>query len=177
MLLVLIYCFLLIRLRFIGATISGWIIFALYFSSNYFFTGENTSVLTINYFFLLSANILGMFGGYVLEYYTRKEFYLRQLLKKEQEKVKNTNEYLEEKVKEKTFALQEDVEKRKQAEQKLMQLKDNLQEEVNKKTKELHERVSELEQFQDATIERELRMEELRKTIELLKKEKIKPND
>lgn len=165
MLLVLIYCYLLIRLRFIGATISGWIIFALYFCSNYFFPGENTSVLTINYFFLLSANILGMFGGYALEYFTRKEFYHRQLLKKEKEKVKTANKNLEEKVKEKTFALQEDIEKRKQAEQKLIQLKDNLEKEVNEKTKELNERVAELEHFREVTIERELRMEELRREI------------
>lgn len=175
--LVLIYCYLLIRLRFIGATISGWIILVFYFISNYYFPIENSSVLVINYFFLISANILGMFGGYALEYYTRKDFFYRNLLDNEKGKVKKVNEELEEKVKEKTLALQDDVEKRKQAEQKLIQLKDNLQEEVNKKTKELHERVSDLEQFYDATIERELRMEELRKKIEILKKEKIKPND
>lgn len=170
MLLVLIYCYLLIRLRFIGATISGWIIFVFYFSSNIFFSGENSSVLTINYFFLLSANILGMFGGYVLEYFTRKEFYHRQLLKKEQKKVKNTNEYLEEKVKEKTQALQKDIEKRKQTEKKLTKLKNYLQEEVNEKTKELHERIADLESFHEATIDRELRMEELRKENERLKR-------
>jgi hypothetical protein len=168
-LLVLIYCYLLIRLRFIGATISGWIIFAFYFGLNYFISGENSSVLIINYFFLLSAIILGMFGGYVLEYFTRKEFYHRQLLKKEQQKVKNANEYLEEKVKEKTFELQKDVEKRKQAEQKLIQLKDNLQKEVSEKTKELKERVAELEHFREVTITRELRMEELRLEIEEFK--------
>ena len=172
MVLVLIYCYLLIRLRFIGATISGWIIFGLYFISNYYFPGENSSVLVINYFFLISANILGMFGGYALEYYTRKDFFYRHSLDTEKKKVKKVNEELEEKVKEKTLALQKDVEKRKEAEQKLIQLKNNLQEEVNKKTKELHERVYELEQFYDATIERELRMEELRKEIEMLKNEK-----
>jgi len=99
--LVLIYCYLLIRLRFIGATISGWIILLFYFISNYYFPVENPSVLVINYFFLISANILGMFGGYALEYYTRKDFFYRNLLDNEKGKVKKVNEELEEKVIEK----------------------------------------------------------------------------
>ncbi len=48
-------------------------------------------------------------------------------------------------------------------------MKEKLETQVNEKTKELSERIEELESFREATIERELRMEELRKEIELLK--------
>ena len=131
--------YLLIRLRFIWASISGWIIIIGYMVSILCCQNADSKIMTINFFFLISGNILGMFGGYALEYYTRKEFYSRHLLKIEQKKVKEVNEELEEKVKE--------------------------------KTKELHERVAELEHFREVTIERELRMEELRREIEQLKKE------
>ncbi len=46
-----------------------------------------------------------------------------------------------------------------------------LKQEVEEKTKELSQRIAELEQFQEATIERELRMEELRQENERWRKE------
>jgi PAS domain S-box-containing protein len=64
-----------------------------------------------------------------------------------------------------------DITKRKRAEEDLRQLKDQLQEEVAQKTQELQERVEILERFHDATIERELRMKELRDEIARLKGE------
>lgn len=57
----------------------------------------------------------------------------------------------------------------KESEKELTQLKDNLQKEVNKKTKELNERVEILERFQNATVEREFRIKELREEVERLK--------
>ena len=51
-------------------------------------------------------------------------------------------------------------------------MKDQLESEVAKKTHELQERVLELEHFHDVTIERELRMKELRDEIKGLKKKK-----
>jgi PAS domain S-box-containing protein len=50
-------------------------------------------------------------------------------------------------------------------------LKDEFEKQVIEKTKELNQQISELEHFFQVTIERELRMEELRKDIELLKKQ------
>lgn len=63
----------------------------------------------------------------------------------------------------------QDISKSKQAEEELLKLKDKLQKEVNEKTKELRERLSELERFHDATIDREIRMNELREEIKQLK--------
>ena len=44
---------------------------------------------------------------------------------------------------------------------------------VNEKTQELRERVNELERFNRATIDRELRMKELRTKIEELEKKLV----
>jgi PAS domain S-box-containing protein len=63
----------------------------------------------------------------------------------------------------------QDINKSKQAEAELQKLKDKLQKEVEEKTKELQERLSELERFHDATINREIRMNELREEIKQLK--------
>jgi len=62
-----------------------------------------------------------------------------------------------------------EITERKRAEDELHRLKKSLEEKVQEKTKELNERVGELEHFREVTIERELRMEELRKEIESLK--------
>jgi PAS domain S-box-containing protein len=62
-----------------------------------------------------------------------------------------------------------DITARVKAEEELRRLKDNLQQEVDEKTRELHERIAELERFQNATIEREFRIKELRDEIARLK--------
>lgn len=64
-----------------------------------------------------------------------------------------------------------DITERKEAENNLRKLKDELALQVEAKTKELKERISELERFRDATIDRELRMKELREEIKRLKGE------
>lgn len=61
---------------------------------------------------------------------------------------------------------------RKQAETELKNLKNDLEFQVKEKTKELQERLTELERFQEATIEREFRIKELRNELQLLKKER-----
>ncbi len=61
-----------------------------------------------------------------------------------------------------------DITGRKQAKEKLRKLKDELEIKVVEKTKELQERVAELERYQEATVDRELRMKELREKIEEL---------
>ncbi|MFP4025750.1 MAG: PAS domain S-box protein [Thiohalospira sp.] len=62
-----------------------------------------------------------------------------------------------------------DFTERKKTVDELHELKNNLEKEIQTKTKELTERVAELERFQEATIEREFRIKELRDEIEKLK--------
>ncbi|MBN1949074.1 MAG: PAS domain S-box protein [Candidatus Cloacimonetes bacterium] len=68
-----------------------------------------------------------------------------------------------------TISFGMDITERRQVEEELIDLKDNLERQVAEKTRELQERIEELEKFYDATIERELRMKELREEIEQLK--------
>lgn len=66
----------------------------------------------------------------------------------------------------------EDVTDRHLAEAELRKLKDRLEAEVEKKTAELRKRIRELEHFHDVTIERELRLNDLREKIQRLKSER-----
>lgn len=63
-----------------------------------------------------------------------------------------------------------DLTGRKKAENKIKKLKESLEQKVAKRTKELKEKVSELERFHDATVDREIRMKELRDENAELKK-------
>lgn len=63
---------------------------------------------------------------------------------------------------------------RKTAEKEILKLNEELEQNIEQKTKELKERIAELERFQEATIEREFRIKELREEIELLKKNQSK---
>jgi divalent metal cation (Fe/Co/Zn/Cd) transporter len=62
-----------------------------------------------------------------------------------------------------------DITARVKAEKELRILKENLEVEVEEKTQELRQRIADLERFQEATIEREFRIKELRDEIERLK--------
>jgi signal transduction histidine kinase/CheY-like chemotaxis protein len=126
--LVLFYCYMLIRLRFIWASFSGWLIFIAYLLSAVFFPGVGKNIVITNTFFLGSANLLGMFGSYALEYYARSDFFSRYLLQEERQKVEEANLELEGKVKEKTKELQQDIQHRKKVEKELRIAKNRAEE-------------------------------------------------
>jgi ABC-type amino acid transport substrate-binding protein len=63
-----------------------------------------------------------------------------------------------------------EIVERKRNEDELRELKNELEDKVKEQTKELSKRISELERFHDATVDRELRMKELRDEIDRLKK-------
>jgi PAS domain S-box-containing protein len=69
-----------------------------------------------------------------------------------------------------------DITARVKAERELRRLKENLEVEVEQKTQELRQRITELERFQNATIEREYRIKELRDEIKYLKNQIIDVN-
>ncbi len=64
-----------------------------------------------------------------------------------------------------------DITDKKAAENELLDLKNSLEEKVIEKTKELNERIVDLERFHEATINREIRMKELKEEIRRLKGE------
>ncbi|MFA6411164.1 MAG: response regulator [Syntrophales bacterium] len=94
LMLVFIFGYSFIYLRFLWATLSGWIIVILYELAA-FLTGTPDAVLISNNFFFISANLAGMLVGYTIEYANRKNYFLMHLLAEEQQKIKEINEQLE----------------------------------------------------------------------------------
>jgi signal transduction histidine kinase len=134
MFLIMIYCYTLVRLRFIPATIAGWTIVVLYALSLKLYPGVDPHTAIANLFFLISANILGMLGGYALEYFTRREFFYRLLHMQERQKVEDANAHLEEKVRIKTAELERDLAERKKVEKELIRAKERAEESDRFKT-------------------------------------------
>jgi signal transduction histidine kinase/ActR/RegA family two-component response regulator len=105
LILVLIFGYVFLRIRFIWATIAGWTIVLTYEIASIGFINTPMPVLLNNNFFIISANIIGMFACYSNERYSRRDFYLVKLLENEQKKVNAVNIELEERVKERTSQL------------------------------------------------------------------------
>lgn len=70
----------LMRMRFIFATLTTWFIIAVYFSATIILEVTPFEILMNNIFFLVSANVMGMFASYWLEYYMKAEFWKEQML-------------------------------------------------------------------------------------------------
>ncbi|MEN8201567.1 MAG: ATP-binding protein [Bacteroidota bacterium] len=94
-----------IKARFIYATVVGWSIVASYEVAAIWLSDTPIEILINNNFFFISANVIGMFISYFMEQSVRRDFYMRILLEKEQEKVKAANNALEKSVQERTRQL------------------------------------------------------------------------
>ena len=94
-----------IKVRFIYATITGWTIVATYEVAAIWISDTPFEILANNNFFFISANVIGMFISYFMEQSARRDFYMRILLEKEQEKVKAANNALEKRVQDRTRLL------------------------------------------------------------------------
>ena len=82
LMLVLMWIYALVRLRFIYGTLASWLIVVSYeivavTINKMFNSPENITVFINNNFFFISANIIGMFASYTIEWYVRKNFLLR----------------------------------------------------------------------------------------------------
>jgi len=95
------------RVRFLWATAAGWFIVVLYEIVAIYITETPYAVLLSNNFFFISANIIGMFVCYTIEFYERANFFINFLLEQEQEKIKSANRRLEEIVERRTVQLSE----------------------------------------------------------------------
>ena len=94
-----------IKARFIYATVVGWSIVASYEVAAIWLSDTPIEILINNNFFFISANVIGMFISYFMEQSARRDYYMRILLEKEQEKVKAANNALEIRVQERTHQL------------------------------------------------------------------------
>ena len=154
------------------------------------------------FFFILSCLALLVFG--VFDYYRVRQldrivfslvisfmfisvvqFYLDNfwnMFRRQTEELEELNEKLEQRVMERTRELEEAKTaleiKVKARTKELEELAENLEAQVKERTKQLQKRVSELESFQKLTVGREVKMVELKKETEKLKKElgKHKPS-
>jgi signal transduction histidine kinase/CheY-like chemotaxis protein len=106
LLLVFIYGYNLLRLRFWWATMTGWLIVISYEIAAIWLSPTPLPILVNNNFFFLSANILCMFVSYSIEYYLRRDFMQTRLLEVEKKKVTQANIELENRVRDRTAQLE-----------------------------------------------------------------------
>ncbi len=104
-----------IKLRFFMATMAGWLILLSYNVGAIFFSDTLPEVIINNNFFYVSANLIGMFAAYNIEYYARRDFYQNDQLDQRKAQVEEANRTLEQKVEERTSELKEAKERAEQS--------------------------------------------------------------
>jgi len=94
-----------IKLRFIYATLGGWILLLIFNIGAIYFTHSSfISILNTNFFFI-SANVIGMLASYNNEFFSRRNFFLNLELDKEKLQIKLINSNLEKTIEERTSEL------------------------------------------------------------------------
>ena len=94
-----------IKLRFLMATLAGWTVLLLFNIGIIFFSDVAKEMIISYNFFFVSANLIGMFGAYYIEFYTRKDFFLNQQLDQRNAIIEEANKTLESKVAKRTEEL------------------------------------------------------------------------
>ncbi len=79
------------KLRFLSATIVGWLIIVMYEIAAIWISQTSLRIFLTDNFFYISANLMGMFTSYQRELYTRKEF-LQARHMQEMEQMKHAEE-------------------------------------------------------------------------------------
>ena len=132
--LVFLYGYTFIRMRFLWATATCMSIVIAYEICVLYIKPIDVVEIINNTFFFLGANLIGMFACYSIEYYTRRDFFMACKLGQEKEKVRAINLQLEERVKERTQQLvkanedlKAEMETSRQAEQENLDLQLQLQ--------------------------------------------------
>jgi len=132
------------RVRFIWATLSGWLLILVYELTAIMMTSPPLPVVINNNFFFICANVIGMVSCYLLEFFDRRNFYMTIQLENEREKTHKTNEELEKRVYERTALLNNlnadlnaEIDQRKTIEDELRKMKDELEVRVENRTFEL----------------------------------------
>lgn len=81
-----------IKLRFFYSTIAGWGTLLIFNIGTIFYTQSSDVLLVSINFFYVSANIIGMFASYNIEYYFRYNFFLNHTLENLNRNLENTVE-------------------------------------------------------------------------------------
>ncbi|MCP3874752.1 MAG: response regulator [Desulfobacteraceae bacterium] len=171
LMLIFIFGYSFIRARFVWASITGWFVVFCYEIGAIVISDTPLPILINNNFFFISANIIGMFSCYSIEYAARRDFFLARLLVEEREKTDDANQKLEQRVKERTdmlananIDLKQEIVERKRVEQELREIHNKLELRVEERTQALRQMHDDLENRVEE------RTEELKRTnIELLK--------
>ena len=106
LILVLFFGYTFFKLTFLWSTLAGWLIVIAYEFASIWLNPTPLPILINNNFFFLTANILGMFACYSIQYYLRKEFIQSIRLDEEKKKVSLANSELEQRVVERTTQLE-----------------------------------------------------------------------
>lgn len=123
-----------LRLRFLLSTFIGWLIVILYLLSVIFFPEIKKEIMWSHIFFIISINLIGTFAAYSIEFFMRRNYIFSLELNEKKEKVEMMNQSLEEKVREKTLHLKQDIERRKRIETELLSAKEKAEESERLKT-------------------------------------------
>lgn len=94
-----------IKLRFQIASLAGWSLLIIFNIGAIFFADFSYIILLNHNFFLVSANVIGMFASYYIEYYARHNFLLNLRLDKARQQTEDLNKNLEKIVEERTKEL------------------------------------------------------------------------
>ena len=105
LILVFIYGYTFFKLRFIWATLAGWIIVLAYEIAAMLLVETPFPIFLNNNFFFLSGNMIGMFACYSIELYSRKDFMQTRIIEAEKKSVSACNRELEKRVEERTTQL------------------------------------------------------------------------
>jgi len=92
LILAVIYAHVLLRLRFIYATLITWSIILMYATATISLSVTPYEIYMNNIFFLVSSNIMGMFASYWLEYYMKAVFWNTRLLEQKGEELAREDE-------------------------------------------------------------------------------------
>ena len=105
LILVFIFGYTFFKLRFVWATVAGWMIVFAYELAAVWLNQTPIAILLNNNFFFLAGNIIGMFACYSIELYSRRDFMQARMLDAEKRKAKAWNRELEKEVNDRTAQL------------------------------------------------------------------------
>ncbi len=89
-----------IKLRFFLASIAGWTTLLIFNIGAVFYADAGSMILISNNFFFVSANLIGMFAAYNIEYFARRDFFMNQELDRQKVVLEEVNKNLEIRTKE-----------------------------------------------------------------------------